>query len=66
MKNKLFKTFVTLLTVILISPSTFAYSPSIESGISWLSANQNADGSWGSNADLTVLDTSTALDTLKY
>jgi len=37
----------------------------IDNGVSYLRTIQSPDGSWGSNADLTVLDTSTALDTLK-
>ena len=45
---------------------SFAFSTSINNGILWLTNAQNPDGSWGSNADFTALDTSTVLDTLKY
>ncbi|MEW6714864.1 MAG: hypothetical protein AB1306_07220, partial [Nitrospirota bacterium] len=65
MDRKFQKIIVALLIAFSISTSAIAYSSPVENGISWLSADQNADGSWGSNADLAVLDTSAVLDTLK-
>ena len=64
-KKKLLRASIGLLILFLIPMSAYAFSPSIENGITWLSANQNSDGSWGNNADLALLDTSTVLDTFK-
>jgi len=64
-KKKLLRASIGLLILFLVPMPAYAFSPNIESGISWLSANQNPDGSWGSNADLAILDTSTVLDTFK-
>jgi large repetitive protein len=64
-KKKLLRAVIGLLILFLVPIPTNAFSPSIENGISWLTAKQNSDGSWGSNADLAMLDTSTVLDTFK-
>ncbi len=45
--------------------NSFAQTVPIDNGLFYLRAIQSVDGSWGSDADLTVLDTSTVLDTLK-
>jgi len=56
-----------IIIMILILPSfSLALSPNVNTGLGWLSNNQNADGSWGSYADLLVLDTTIVLDTLRY
>ena len=57
---------VVILVFVSLTPLlAFASSSSIETGVSWITTTQNSDGSWGSNAELAVLDTSVALDTLK-
>lgn len=66
MDKRILKVTTIFFVVLFVLASAFAYSPPIENGISWLSATQNPDGSWGNNADFTILDTSTVLDTFKY
>ena len=53
------------LACILAAAPTFAQQTSIDNGVAYLGTTQNLDGSWGNNSGLTVLDTSTVLDTLK-
>ncbi len=55
-----------ILTSLLLAPLSYASSTSITNGINLLSANQNPEGNWGNNIDLTILDTSTVLDTFKF
>ncbi len=66
MIKRILKIIVLILISSLIPAIVIAYSPPIENGLSWFSTNQNPDGGWGSNADLSVLDTSTVLDTFKF
>ena len=64
-KKRLLRAGLGLLILLLVAMPAYAFSPGIESGISWLSANQKPEGSWGGNADFALLDTSTVLDTFK-
>ena len=43
----------------------YAQQTPIDNGVSYLRTTQSSDGSWGSNADIAVLDTSTVIDTLR-
>ena len=54
---------IAILHLILSAMPSFAQSPSITNGLSWLSVNQNADGSWGTNAAITVIDTTEVIKT---
>jgi prenyltransferase beta subunit len=63
MKRGFAKSFIIL--IILLITNSLAYSSPNENGVSWLMTAQNADGSWGSNAELSVLDTTVVLETLK-
>ncbi len=59
-----------LLLVIIISLSSVfsahAQSPTITNGFSWLMTNQNPDGSWGLQSNLTLINTTEVMDTLRY
>lgn len=65
--RKLILVRLNIIIMILILPGfSLALSPNVNTGLGWLSNNQNPDGSWGSNTDLLAFDTSIALDTLRY
>ena len=69
MKKKLFYKSIILsfLFIPLIwIPIARAQSGSINNGLNWLLANQNPDGSWGLQGNLTLLNTTEAMNTLKY
>ncbi len=55
-----------ILCIILFAPIlTFAYPTTIANGLSWVTNNQNVDGSWGRNAGFETLNTSVIIDALK-
>ena len=56
---------VILLVLSLIMPaSTYSGTEAVDTGVSWLISNQDQDGTWGSDEELFILDTTTVLDTL--
>jgi len=68
MKAYLFRTFFWVIGLFgLALPIQVAYAQNqvVDNGVSYLKTAQSPDGSWGNDADLTVLDTSTVLDTFK-
>ncbi|MCL4479388.1 MAG: hypothetical protein M1381_09870 [Deltaproteobacteria bacterium] len=46
--------------------TAYAQSSAITNGLLWLSNNQNPDGSWGLQSNLTLINTTEVMDTLRY
>ncbi len=46
--------------------TAYAQSITINDGLLWLSNNQNPDGSWGLQGNLTLINTTEVMDTLRY
>lgn len=64
---KLFlRTVIIAISLLCIPVLSWAYSPDIEDGVSWLLGSQNIDGSWGNNTDRVILDTSSVIESLRY
>ena len=59
-----FKAFILFFLAIIFTTSSFADTTAITNGLSWLTTNQNSDGSFGIT-ETTILDTTNVLDTLK-
>ena len=56
--------FIIILFVFILLPTTgFTQSQPINNGLSWLTTNQNSDGSYGIT-ETSILDTTNVLDTL--
>ncbi len=64
MKN-LFKVSILVFFAFISATSSFADTTAITNGLSWLTTNQNSDGSFGIT-ETTILDTTNVLDTLKF
>jgi len=48
---------IAILLIVTVSIPSYAQNLSITGGLNWLSASQNADGSWGTNASTAIIDT---------
>ncbi len=63
MKGKILSTALFLILTIIMPVLTYGDEQSINDGVTWLSENQNQDGSYGYNKDILLLDTTAVLDT---
>ncbi len=64
MKGKILSTALFLILTIIMPVLTYGDEQSINDGVTWLSENQNQDGSYGDDEALLLLDTTAVLDTL--
>jgi hypothetical protein len=64
MTQKILNIIIVFLVILFIPSLSLATSPSITNGLSWLTTNQNSDGSFGIT-ETSLLDTTNVLDTLK-
>ena len=60
----LLRAFILLILIFIFSSVSFADTTAITNGLSWLTTNQNSDGSFGIT-ETTILDTTNVLDTLR-
>ena len=65
MKNHKISSLIMLISLFWAFPS-HAQSAAINNGLTWLSANQNTDGSWGTRLELILLDTTETINAFKY
>ncbi len=69
MKKKIFYSKIALAFLFICftwTTSAYAQNSSINNGLNWLFANQNIDGSWGLQGNLTLVNTTEVMDTLRY
>ena len=60
----LLRAFILLILIFIFSSVSFADTTAITNGLSWLTTNQNSDGSFGIT-ETSILDTTNVLDTLR-
>lgn len=65
MRNYKISSLIILFSLFWAFPS-YAQSAAIINGLTWLSGNQNADGSWGKQTELILIDTTEAINAFKY
>ncbi len=65
MRNYKAYSLIIFISLFWVLPS-YAQSAAITNGLTWLSGNQNSNGSWGTKTELILIDTTEAINAFKY